>query len=424
MLNKFKNIDAKSKVLVKNTVMLYILQFSTYLFSFLTVPYQSRILGPEIYGVLGVAVAVMTYFQLFMDFGFLLSATEDISKNRDDKQYICRKITSIAVIKAFFAVISFAVMAMLCAFVPKFSEYRVLYFVYLAAYAVNSFLPDYIYRGLEQMTAVTVRTVIIKLFFCVMIFVVMHNKDEYMAVPLLLLIGNVGAVLGAYLHLFKVLHFRFAKVTLNQLFSDFKRSSFFFYSRIASTVYSATNTVLLGLVDKTGIVTGYYTSADKIVTTAKNGLSPISDSLYPYMVKNRDFKPAKKLLKFFMPIIIAVCIIVGIFAKPVCIFVFGAEYAGTANILRAFLPAIAAVLPSYIFGFPVMGALGISKYANISIFVGTAIHIAGLSILLLTGNFSAVTLAGMTSVSEVSILAYRMFIVYKNRGLIKGDAEQ
>ena len=103
MLNKFKNIDAKSKVLVKNTVMLYILQFSTYLFSFLTVPYQSRILGPEIYGILGVAGAVMIYFQLFMDFGFLLSATEDISKNRDDKQYICRKITSIAVIKAFFA---------------------------------------------------------------------------------------------------------------------------------------------------------------------------------------------------------------------------------------------------------------------------------------------------------------------------------
>ena len=56
--------------------------------------------------------------------------------------------------------------------------------------------------------------------------------------------------------------------------------------------------------------------------------------------------------------------------------------------------------------------------------MGTAIHIAGLSILFITGNFSAVTLAGMTSVSEVSILAYRMFIVYKNRGLIKGDVAQ
>ncbi len=417
MLNKLKNIDAKTKILMKNTIMLYILQFSTYLFSFLTVPYQSRVLGPELYGMLGVAVAVMTYFQLFMDFGFLLSATEDISKNRDDKPYICRKITSIAVIKAVFAVISFAVMGVLCIFVTKFSEHRLLYFTYLAAYVINSFLPDYIYRGLEQMTAVTVRTVIIKFFFCIMIFAVMHSSEDYMAVPALLLIGNTGAVIGAYMHLFKSLHFHFAKVTLKQISSDFRRSSIFFYSRIASTIYSATNTVLLGFLDKTGIATGYYTSADKIVTTAKNGLSPISDSLYPYMVKNRDFKPAKKLMKILMPIILCGCIIVGVFARPICIFVFGAEYAGTANILRAFLPTIAVILPSYIFGFPVMGAMGISKYANISIFVGTVIHIVGLSVLLLTNNFSAVTLAGMTSFSELSIFAYRLFIVYKKRNI-------
>lgn len=419
-----KNMETKSKVLMKNTVMLYILQFSTYLFSFLTVPYQSRILGPEIYGMLGVAVAVMTYFQLFMDFGFLLSATEDISLNRGDRDYICRKITSIAVIKAFFAVISFAVMTLLCLAVPKFSEHKLLYFTYLAAYAVNSFMPDYIYRGLEKMTAVTVRTVIIKFFFCIMIFVFMHSSDDYMVVPMLLLIGNAGAVIAAYLHLFKSLHFHFAKVTLNQILSDLKRSSFFFYSRIATTVYSATNTVLLGFIDKTGLTTGYYTSADKIVNTAKNGLSPISDSLYPYMVKNRDFKPAKKMLKILMPIIIGGCIIVGIFARPICIFVFGAEYADTADILRAFLPAIAVILPSYIFGFPAMGALGISKYANISIFVGTVIHIIGLSVLLLTNSFSAVTLAGMTSFSEMSIFLYRYFVVCKKRKSLKEESER
>ena len=74
-----------------------------------------------------------------------------------------------------------------------------------------------------------------------MIFAVMHTKEDYMAVPLLLLIGNTGAVLGAYFHLFKTLHFKFTRVTWGQLFADFRRSSFFFYSRIASTVYSATN---------------------------------------------------------------------------------------------------------------------------------------------------------------------------------------
>ena len=417
----FKNMETKSKVLMKNTVMLYILQFSTYLFSFLTVPYQSRVLGPEIYGMLGVAVAVMTYFQLFMDFGFLLSATADVSLHRDDREYVCQKITSVAIIKVLFAVLSFVVMALLCLTVDKFAQHKALYFTYLAAYAVNSFLPDYIYRGLEKMTAVTVRTVIIKLFFCIMIFVCMHTSDDYMAVPILLLIGNTGAVVAAYLHLFHTMQYRFTKVSPGQILFDLKCSSFFFLSRIATTVYSATNTVLLGFVDKAGIITGYYTSADKIVTTAKNGFSPISDSLYPYMVKNRDLTPAKKLLKILMPVIIGGCIVVGVFARPICVFVFGAEYAGTANILRAFLPAIAVILPSYIFGFPVMGALGIPKYANASILVGTVIHIIGLLLLLLTHHFSAVTLAGMTSFSEISIFVYRAFIVYKKRRCPEGE---
>jgi len=229
MFSKLKQISAQNRTLFKNTVMLYILQFSTYLFSFITVPYQTRVLGPEAYGLLGVATAVMMYFQLFMDFGFLLSATEDISKNRHDHDYVCRKTTSIALIKLCFAIISFAVMTLLCFAVERFSEYKALYFTYLAAFVINSFLPDYIYRGLEQMTAVTIRTVLIKLFSCVMIFVFLRSKTDYMMVPIFLLIGNAGAVLGAYLHLFKTFKYRFVRVTLRDLVNDFKRSSMFFY---------------------------------------------------------------------------------------------------------------------------------------------------------------------------------------------------
>ena len=90
--------------------MLYILQFSTYFLSLVTVPYQTRVLGPVVYGYVGVALAVMAYFQLFMDFGFLLSATEDISKNRDDKDYVNRKLTSITILKLVLAAVSMAIM--------------------------------------------------------------------------------------------------------------------------------------------------------------------------------------------------------------------------------------------------------------------------------------------------------------------------
>ena len=124
MFNKLKNIESKNKILIKNTVMLYILQFSTYLFSFITVPYQTRVLGPEIYGVLGFATAVMAYFQLFMDFGFILSATEDISKNRDDHNYICKRLTSITILKTIFAVFSILLMSILIFTIPKFTVHK------------------------------------------------------------------------------------------------------------------------------------------------------------------------------------------------------------------------------------------------------------------------------------------------------------
>lgn len=423
MLNKLKKVDSKSKVLLQNTLMLYILQFSSYLFSFVTVPYQTRILGPELYGMLGVAAAVMLYFQLFLDFGFLLSATEDISKNREDRLYVCKKITSIALIKVFLGVISLIVMAVLLFSVKEFSANKAVYIIYFAAYAVNSFLPDYVYRGIEKMTAVTVRTVAVKLIFCVMTFVFLRAKEDYIIVPILLLLGNCLAVIFAYFHLFRKLGYGFAKITFKEALCDFKRSSVFFYSRIATTVYSATNTVVLGFVDKIGITTGYFASADKIVTTAKNGFSPISDSLYPYMVKNKDFRPVRKILTIIMLPIVMGCVLVGIFAEPLCVFAFGKEFAGTAPILRAFLPAVAIILPSYIFGFPVMGAMGISKYANYSIFAGTAAHIIGIVILALTSNISGVTLAAMTSVSEWVILLYRITAVYKHRHLFKGETK-
>ncbi len=407
--------------LLKNTVMLYLLQFSSYLFSFITVPYQTRVLGPELFGVLGFAGAVMLYFQLFMDFGFLLSATEDVSKHREEPDYVCRKITTVAAIKAAFALISCAVMAGLCLFVGKFSDNVVLYFVYLAAFAVNSFLPDYIYRGLEQMTAVTVRTVLIRLFTCVMTFVFLRQPADYLLVPLLLLIGNTAAVLAAYADLFRRLGYRFVAVSLHEIRQDLKRSSVFFYSRIATTVYSATNTVVLGMVDKVGIITGCYTSADKVVTLSKNGLSPISDSLYPYMVKHRDFKLVKRLLAVFLPLIVLGCGVVWVFAEELCIFAFGEEFAASANILRAFLPVIALTLPNYIFGFPVLGAMGLSRYANYSIFAGSGVHLVGLALLLATGQVNGVTLASMTALSESVILAFRLVCVYRFRTKMKGD---
>lgn len=81
---KFKLANSK-QVLLQNTFMLYLLTFSNYFLSLVVVPYETRILGPTVYGTLGAATAIMVYFQLVIDFGFLLSGTQEVARSRDDR---------------------------------------------------------------------------------------------------------------------------------------------------------------------------------------------------------------------------------------------------------------------------------------------------------------------------------------------------
>lgn len=408
--------------LFSNTIMLYILTFSNYLFNFITVPYQTRVLGPIIYGKIGFAVSLMIYFQLFLDFGFLLSATEEVAQHRDDPKRLSHIFTCVSACKLLLILLSSIVLLFLCSSVGRFKEDVSLYVLYFISIAVNSFLPDFLYRGLEEMKAITIRTVLIKLFFTLMIFLCLRQKEQYLIIPILNVIGNSGALLGVYWHLSKKMGITLCGVKIKDILEALKRSSFFFYSRIASTIYSATNTFILGIFYGTeSPVVGYYTSADKLITTGKQAISPVTDSLYPYMVKNKDFKLIKKILIIFLPILTIGCIIVAVFAEPICVLLFGKAFRGAGTYLRLLAPVVWCAFPGMLFGFPVLSPVGLANYANISNVIGAAIQIIQLIILFALGIFSAKTVAIITCVTEILTVAFRIGVVVHFRDRYKWD---
>ncbi|MGI2294937.1 oligosaccharide flippase family protein [Paenibacillus sp. GXUN7292] len=408
--------QSKKKVLLQNTLMLYILVFSSYFLSFITVPYQTRILGPDYYGRVGFALAFMTYFQLIIDFGFLLSATEDVAKNRDNKKELSKIVTSVNIIKILLSVLSLFIIIILCATIPRFQEESSLYILTFLSVATASLLPDFLYRGLESMKIITVRTILIRLFFVLMIFIFLKDKGDYHLIPLFTMLGNIGAIVGVYLHAIKTVKIKLVQVNFNYLWQTFKKSSYFFYSRMASTAYTATNTFALGLMSSLGSnVVGLYTSADKLINTAKSGFSPIADSLYPYMVKNRDFKLVKKLLLVLMPPVIIGSILVGIYADDFCALLLGGEFREAGRILRLLMPIVVMAPLVYILGFPVLTPMGQSKHANLSVIVASVFHIAALGILLISGNFSVFTLCLITVATQFIVLLYRVIVVWANK---------
>lgn len=407
--------DKGKKILLKNTIMLYILTFSNYFFNFITVPYQTRILGPEIYGKLGFALAFVTYFQLVLDFGFILSATEDISKNRDNKEEMSKILTSVNICKMMLGGLLFIVLMVCCFTIPKFSEDIWLYVLYFIYVLVNSFLPDFLYRGIEDMKIITYRSVAIKLFFTAMIFVFLKNQTQYYLVPIFNIIGSLIAVIAVYFHVIKKLKLNFIKIDLKQIKETFKRSSSFFLSRIATTVYSSTNTFILGFIYPEGATLGLYTTSDKLINTGKTALTPISDSIYPYMIKNKDFKLIKKILLICLPIMIVGCIIVGIFACPLCSLIFGEKYYDAGIILRFMLPLLIIVFPSYLLGFPSLSPLGLAKYANITVIMGAICQIIMIALLFVFDILNVYTVCIATIITELVVLISRITVIIKNK---------
>ena len=66
--------------------MLYGMSIAKIVFPLLTLPYLTRVLSVESYGVVSYVKAVMQYMQLGVDFGFMLSGTRDIVKAKNDHE--------------------------------------------------------------------------------------------------------------------------------------------------------------------------------------------------------------------------------------------------------------------------------------------------------------------------------------------------
>ena len=402
------------KRLLKNTIMLYVLVFSGYFFSLITVPYQTRILGAELYGKIGWAMAVMAYFSVFIEFGFLLSATASIAGNRDNKIYVEKVVGAVTIDKLLLSGLGLAVLAPMAFFWEKMSSDPWFYILCFLSVCSASFMLDFFYRGIEEMQTITIASVALRALFTIGIFVFMHTPNDYWMVPALNLGGNLLAVLYVYGHMIFKLGYKIRWPGVKFAWQILKESIWFFLSRVASTIYTATNIFLLGFVYPVASVPiGVYTAADKLLGVMKQTMGPISDSLYPYMVRNKDFKLLKKILISLMPIVAAGCILVACIAEPLCSWFFGAEFADAGKVLRLMMLILFITLPVYLLGFPTLSPLGGAKAVNQSVIIASIFHVAALSVTFALGFLNIYSVVILTFCTEMIILLYRAAAVIK-----------
>jgi PST family polysaccharide transporter len=412
-LKNIINLDDK-KVLLSNFFSLTILQIFTYILPLLTLPYLVRVLGVEKFGLVVFAQAFIIFFNLFVDFGFNLSAVKEVSIYRDNKDKLTEIFSSVMIIKFILSIISLIILTIIVFSFDKFSSDKGLYYLTFLWVIGQAMFPIWYFQGIEKMKYITIVNIISKIIFTILIFVVIQTPDDYIYVPLL---NGLGFIVGGILSLwiiYKNFNQSFELQEINILIKYFKESSQFFLSRVSVVIYTSANAFVLGLFTN-NIMVGYYSIAEQLYKAIQGFYQPISQVLYPYIAKERNIALFKKLFTLIVFVNIIGIIILYFIDSYIFDFLF-TKHLGSESIqvFHILLISSLVVVPSILLGYPFLGALGFAKYANMSVIYGSIFHLSGLGILSIINSITIYSVAIMVIFTELSVLSSRIYWSKRN----------
>ena len=405
-------MKGENKRLLENFISLGALQVVSYVIPLISLPYLSRVLGVEKFGLVFFAFAFMQYFIMITDYGFGLSATREIAVNRHNTNNISNIFSAVTFIKLCLLFVSFLILCLILVFVPKLQQNWIVFMLSFLMVVGNAIYPVWLFQGMERMKYITFLNILAKMIFLILIFIFVKKSDDYVIVPLLNSLGFlVSGVIGMYFAI-KEFGVKFYSPKWNSIKKQFKYSSEFFLSRISVSAYTNTNSFCLGLIGS-NIMVGYYVAAEKIYQ-AINGLQiPLGHALYPFVAKNKDIKTYKKWFLTAVICNLLICIFVFIFAKQFITIFYGSDMVFAYKILRIFCLISLIVFPSMLVGYPLIGALGHTNEANGSVIIGSVVHIIGLLVLFLSGKMNIYAIALMVLITEGVVFGIRVYSIWK-----------
>lgn len=392
--------------LAENFVSLSVLQIINYILPLVTLPYLVRVLGAEKFGLVMFAVAFIQYFLMLTDYGFNLSATQEISVNREDKAKIDEIFSSVMLIKGVLTLLSFAILAGMIIWISKFRGDWLVYLLTFGTVIGQALFPVWFFQGMERMKYITALNILAKTVFTVLIFVFIRAQSHYVYVPLFNSLGYlVSGVIGVWMAISRF-NVKFTLPGFSTIYRYFKFSTQFFLSRVSVSLYSNSNSFIIGLVLGNTMV-GYYTAAEKLLIAMRMVYNPLTTALYPYMAKVKNIRLYKKIFTGATVLNTLISLLVFIISGIVVTILFGDGYEISARLLRIFTLLNFVMVPTILLGYPLLAAMGYPGIVNYSVVVASVIHI--ILLLALIPVLDVYLVAYVTILTQLVVMGIRIY---------------
>ena len=400
--------------LLENFLSLGALQIVSYTLPLINLPYLSRVLGVEKFGLVFFAFAFMQYFIILTDYGFGLSATREIAVNRHNQNNLSNIFNSVNILKFILLGISFIILCLLLLFVPTLQANWLVFILSFFMVAGNALYPVWFFQGMERMKYITFLNILSKVIFVGLIFIFVKQESDYIIVPLFNSLGFIVSGLIGFIFAVKNFKLKLYIPSWKSILKQLKYSTEFFISRVSVSAFNNTNSFCLGLISS-NIMVGYYVAAEKIYYALSGLYQPVNQALYPFIAKNKDIELFKKIFAIIVILNTFICSLMFIFAKYFIILFYGTDMVNAYKILRIFCFGTLIAAPHILLGYPLLGGMGYTKQVNASVVIASIIHICGLMVLYFSNHMNIYSIAIMATCTEYIVFTMRAYWVWKYR---------
>jgi PST family polysaccharide transporter len=352
---------------VQNALALYSVQFAEYILPMITVPYVARVLEPAGYGMVVYAQNFSGWIILVMEYGFGFSATREIARNRDDPDRHAEVVRGVIGANAFLLLPAILIALVARFTVPAFRDHNWYLWLALAIAVPQGIRPFWYFQGIERMKFPAWLNVAGRA--CVAVGIFQFVKTPAHGWKVLAMQAGMGVIVTGVIaaRMYQAVPFQLPE--LKQSIAAFRAGWTIFLSRSAVSLYTMTNTFILGIF-VTSVGVAYYGGAERIVLMVLGLMAPISQALYPRMIHlaAHDREKASKaiwkglILFGLIGVVTSAALIAA--APWVIRLVLGRSYLPAIGVLRVASLIVPLVAVSNILGFQWMLPFGMDRAFN------------------------------------------------------------
>lgn len=406
---------------VKNGIWLYILQFFNTVFPLLTLPYVTRILGTNGYGIFSYALNIITYLQVIVEYGFNLSGAREIAiqENEKEREKIYSRIVTSKLLLLCITIILTIVIIIVCNF--SYEQTLTIMIMFLIVIG-TAFTQTWLFQGKQKMKFVTISNSVIRIIFMLLIFLFVKEKEDLFIYSFLYAIVFLVIGIAQTVIIKKFLNYKYKICNFKECCKELKNGWYTFTTSAMSKVFTGISVTILGIINGSDAsVVGIYSAIQKIPLAINMVYTPVGQAIFPYISKKygTDYKFSMKLIKkliklVFLCMIIAI-IVVLFFSYDIIKIAFGIEYTQYHLVLIPLILWAFLGILNNLLGVQILVAQGRNKEYS-EAFIISCISIVVLnSILGIFGNIYGVAIATMLSELILSISLIKKIFFKKKK---------